>query len=56
MGKKSPKCKDCNDTGSVEAGDNDLPCHCRKGDTASFNVAGEGQKSGAEIKRRSKYY
>ncbi len=49
-GKNEPECKQCNDTGSIESGDNDLPCHCPKGDTAVFNLAGHCQKTGAEIK------
>ncbi len=46
-----PSCKKCNDTGVIETGNNDLPCECPAGDKALFNRAGEGQISGAEIKR-----
>lgn len=49
-----PKCKECNDTGVIETGNNDLPCHCSEGDSVLFNVAGEGQVTGAEIKRRNR--
>jgi hypothetical protein len=35
----------------IETGNNDIPCRCSAGDTAIFNRAGEGQITGAEIKR-----
>ncbi|MFH0804247.1 MAG: hypothetical protein V1896_01445 [Candidatus Zambryskibacteria bacterium] len=47
-----PICKECNDTGVIETGNNDIPCICVAGDTASFNVAGEGLLTGAQIKSR----
>ncbi len=40
------KCPECNDTGVVETGNNDLPCDCPAGDDAVFNVAGRGQVRG----------
>jgi len=47
-----PKCKKCNDTGTIDTGNNDLPCDCPAGDTALFNEAGvRGSVTGAEIKR-----
>lgn len=46
-----PTCERCDDTGVIETGNNDLPCACRAGDTAVFNVAGIGQIAGRELKR-----
>ena len=47
-----PKCKECNDTGVIDTGNNDLPCDCPAGATAQFNVAGvSGPVTGAEVKR-----
>lgn len=46
-------CDTCSDTGIIETGNNDIPCDCPAGDTAQFNVAGEGTLTGAEIKRRN---
>jgi hypothetical protein len=47
-----PSCRECNDTGVIETGNNDLPCDCLAGATAKFNVAGvRGPVSGAEVKR-----
>ncbi len=47
-----PKCVKCNDTGSIDTGNNDLPCDCPAGDTALFNTTGvEGPVTGAELKR-----
>lgn len=46
-------CSKCDDTGVIKTGNNDLPCICPAGDTATFNVAGEGELTGLEIKRRS---
>ena len=31
------KCKTCGDTGSIDTGNNDLPCHCPMGAKAKFN-------------------
>ena len=46
-----PKCKDCNDTGVYETGNNDLPCACPEGATALFNQAGvDGPVTGKEIR------
>lgn len=46
------KCTECNDTGVIETGNNDLPCDCSAGTTALFNHAGvEGLVTGAEIRR-----
>jgi hypothetical protein len=36
-------CYNCNDTGVIETGNNDLPCNCPAGDKAMFNIAGESQ-------------
>jgi hypothetical protein len=47
-----PQCADCQDTGYIDTGNNVLPCECPAGDTAIFNVAGEGEVSGAQLKRR----
>ena len=45
-------CKKCNDTGSIDTGNNDLPCDCPAADTALFNTAGvTGPVTGAELKR-----
>ena len=47
-----PACSECKDTGVIETGNNDLPCHCPAGLTAVFNVAtGDGMKkmTGAEM-------
>jgi hypothetical protein len=44
-------CPKCNDTGVIETGNNDLPCDCKSGDEAMFNV-GFGTVRGAEIKQR----
>jgi hypothetical protein len=45
-------CKKCNDTGTIETGNNDLPCDCPAGETALFNLAGViGQVAGKEIRR-----
>jgi hypothetical protein len=47
-----PKCKECNDTGVIETGNNDLPCDCPAGANARFNVAGvDGPVTGAEVRR-----
>lgn len=46
------KCTHCNDTGTIDTGNNDLPCSCPLGDAAQFNVAGvQGAVAGAEIKQ-----
>ena len=45
-------CKDCNDTGVIDTGNNDLPCRCEKGKTALFNIAGVvGTVTGSEMQR-----
>ena len=45
-------CLNCNDTGSLGSGNNDLPCDCSAGDTALFTQAGvRGQVTGRQIKR-----
>lgn len=45
-------CAKCNDTGSIDTGNNDLPCDCPAGDKALFNDAGViGPITGAELKR-----
>jgi hypothetical protein len=45
-------CSKCNGTGSIETGNNDLPCDCRAGNSSQFNVAGvKGTVTGAEVKR-----
>ncbi len=36
---KPPVCEECNGTGIIETGNNDLPCDCAAGDTTMFNVA-----------------
>ena len=47
-----PKCKECNDTGVIETGNNDLPCDCPAGATALFNQAGiEGSVTGEEVRQ-----
>ena len=43
-------CKKCNGTGVIETGNNDLPCDCRQGDTARFNVGIVGVVTGKEIR------
>jgi len=44
-------CVDCNGTGVIETGNNDLPCSCSAGNKAIFNVAGRGQVPGAVLKK-----
>lgn len=45
-------CKKCKDTGSIDTGNNDLPCDCPAGRTALFNVAGvAGPVTGEEVKK-----
>jgi hypothetical protein len=48
-----PKCTECNDTGVIETGNNDLPCdHCPAGAAALFNSCGiKGPVTGAELRR-----
>jgi hypothetical protein len=47
-----PNCTICNDTGSIDTGNNDLPCTCSTGDTALFNQAGvTGSITGQQVKR-----
>ena len=43
-------CPECNDTGVIETGNNDLPCECPAGDTALFNDADLGTVTGAQLK------
>lgn len=45
-----PVCKECDGTGVIETGNNDLPCSCPAGDKAVFNVAGRGTVSGKSLK------
>jgi hypothetical protein len=46
------RCHLCNDTGTIETGNNDLPCKCPAGDTAQFNICEVvGLVTGAEVKR-----
>jgi len=46
-----PRCLQCNDSGVVDTGNNDLPCDCPAGDVALFNEAGvEDLVTGAEIR------
>ena len=45
-------CPDCDGSGVVETGNNDLPCYCPAGDEAVFNDARLGRVTGAELKRR----
>ena len=46
------KCQQCDDTGVIETGNNDLPCHCPAGATALFSTTGvEGSVTGAELQR-----
>jgi len=50
--REAPLCPRCNGTGSIETGNNDLPCDCPAGARAWFNVATKGgsrPKQGAEI-------
>jgi CheY-like chemotaxis protein len=46
-------CPECNGTGTIDTGNNDLPCDCPAGDTALFNDAfvEGGPITGAEMKR-----
>ncbi len=45
-------CLECNDTGVIDTGNNDLPCECLLGALALFNVAGvDGPVTGTEIRR-----
>ena len=47
-----PNCNQCNDTGVIETGNNDLPCECSAGNTAKFNQAGvAGSITGQQVKR-----
>ena len=43
-------CEVCNNTGSIDTGNNDEPCQCRHGDNAKFNVTGRGVVSGRDLK------
>ncbi len=43
-------CPECNDSGVIETGNNDLPCDCPAGDRAKFNVAGRGVQTGRQVK------
>lgn len=45
------KCEKCNGTGTIDTGNNELPCDCEAGNTAMFSVAGvDGNVTGEEIK------
>lgn len=47
-----PKCMQCNDTGVIETGNNDIPCDCPAGNSALFNTTGvDGSVTGAELRR-----
>lgn len=46
-----PNCAECKGTGVIETGNNDLPCHCERGNHALFNTE-RGVETGAEIKAR----
>jgi hypothetical protein len=48
-GYATPYCTRCHGSGSIDTGNNDLPCHCAAGDAAIFNSGGR-QMTGAEIK------
>lgn len=48
---KVPRCAQCNDTGVIETGNNDLPCSCPASDKAEFNVGADGPVTGAEVRR-----
>jgi hypothetical protein len=48
-----PNCEDCKDTGVIETGNNDLPCHCPAGRTALFNTA-DDPLTGLDIIMRRK--
>lgn len=46
-----PKCEKCNGTGTIDTGNNELPCDCEAGDTAMFSIAGvDGIVTGEEVK------
>lgn len=51
LAKPLPRCETCNDTGVIETGNNDLPCHCAAADTAIFNTV-RGAMTGRELKDR----
>lgn len=42
-------CPKCRDTGILKTGNNDLPCSCSAGDTATFNT-GHGLMTGAALR------
>jgi CheY-like chemotaxis protein len=44
-------CPKCLGTGTIDTGNNDLPCDCEAGDRALFNEASVGLVTGAECKR-----
>ena len=49
----SDACDLCHGTGTIETGNNDLPCSCELGDSARFNVGVPGgvvDMSGAELR------
>jgi len=47
-----PTCRQCNDTGVQETGNNDFPCDCPAGKTALFHQAGViGPITGTEVRR-----
>jgi len=45
-------CRDCEDTGIIITGNNDLPCACPAGDRAVFNDCKYGRVTGKELKQR----
>lgn len=49
--KAKTACRECGDTGVIETGNNDEPCHCPAGDAAIFNTT-RGVQTGREIKAR----
>jgi hypothetical protein len=45
------KCEKCNGTGTIDTGNNELPCDCEAGNTAMFSIAGvDGSVTGKEVK------
>ncbi|MFA6097767.1 MAG: hypothetical protein WC788_09175 [Candidatus Paceibacterota bacterium] len=46
-----PKCEKCNGTGTIDTGNNELPCDCEAGITAMFSIAEvDGSVTGKEVK------
>lgn len=44
-------CTQCNDTGVIETGNNDLPCDCEAGASAVFNIGLDAPVTGAQVRR-----